>query len=897
MIIFTSISPRALDRQQKAIASWHELEFRVVSINSRDEVGSLGSQYPDVEFRVAERDASTITDRPLIFINELLGHAARSKADVCGIINADIEIVPDRRLIDTLHSETRDSLLYASRVDVTDSSESAGPTLGEPYVWGYDAFFFHPSVFGAIPPSSFCLGAPWWDYWLPVAAVKRGVDIKYLLSDAFLHQKHATNYDENLWNKLGIAFADLFDRRIAAELRSQLRRESEQINRGLTDLSAKAVSFLDKNSKHIPFIVAEERRSITVDWHNALGRFEAVGKDAFVECAILHGLHGQAEFPGIAEIRRGFALLHAPDRKDKALGMLLRGRIDLAGFLLENTDRVPIDVLSGSITHRDMYQFMQLSFLPHSEKDEYVRSQLIGRTSGWHPERPDAAALLLAAMLYLGPHKFPVCHAVERMPGWLGDSYVAYMNCQRLFFDEQGESEDYIHFLTDWTNYLLTGVKRGGDVADWKRAASSLLADSTYVAEGLVTNNVKDLFQARGLLLEGCLKIDGRTLDYEFGRRDGGNKKVRLGVLGVSLTGNVETYLSLPIYQNLDRSRFEVFLIAISAGQDQTTRYCSSFADHVVFLGSGDLQAQVDAVRALDLDVLWIGTNVSYFGGRAAELACHRLARIQLAGCCSPVTTGFRNVDMFVSGTRTEPDAGADSQYVEKLVRIDGVSECYALDAVAQSARKARFDRQQLGIGTDDIVLASGTSYSSLGPELLSAWIDILKSIPLAKLLLYPFCGRQATTAPVTITNLHIRDTLKRHGLGPDRAIVINHSLGAAEIRTLLRLADLYLDSFPSSDGATTVHPLLVGLPTLTLEGEAQRSRRASGMLRELRIDELVASDTKAYVRLAVALARDQRLRASYSRRITEGMSRRPEFLDPVGYAGKIENLIRALSS
>lgn len=63
---------------------------------------------------------------------------------------------------------------------------------------------------------------------------------------------------------------------------------------------------------------------------------------------------------------------------------------------------------------------------------------------------------------------------------------------------------------------------------------------------------------------------------------------------------------------------------------------------------------------------------------------------------------------------------------------------------------------------------------------------------------------------------------------------------------------------------------LAVGLPIVTLPGIFSRGRQTYGMLREMGMTELIASDNEDYVARAVSVAGDRALRNGLSARIRE---------------------------
>jgi protein O-GlcNAc transferase len=84
----------------------------------------------------------------------------------------------------------------------------------------------------------------------------------------------------------------------------------------------------------------------------------------------------------------------------------------------------------------------------------------------------------------------------------------------------------------------------------------------------------------------------------------------------------------------------------------------------------------------------------------------------------------------------------------------------------------------------------------------------------------------------------------------------------------LMGRADAYLDTIGFSGFTTAMQAIECGLPIVTIEGRFMRGRLASGILRTLGLDELVASDDEHYIALAVRLATDAQYRQSIRERI-----------------------------
>jgi hypothetical protein len=191
--------------------------------------------------------------------------------------------------------------------------------------------------------------------------------------------------------------------------------------------------------------------------------------------------------------------------------------------------------------------------------------------------------------------------------------------------------------------------------------------------------NLKDIYVKRAAIMEVALQR-GFQLDYVFPPRDKNHKKIRVGVLSNHFTPQPETFATLPTFEYLDY-RFKVILYTnIQSGHPLET-YCESRVDHLVKLPE-DLYAKVQTIRQDDLDIILIGTNVTAVTNQINILALHRLARIQIATFNSPVTTGMKQVDYYLTGTLTA--FGSSEHYQETLALINGTGFCFSYGEILQ---------------------------------------------------------------------------------------------------------------------------------------------------------------------------------------------------------------------
>jgi GT2 family glycosyltransferase/tetratricopeptide (TPR) repeat protein len=189
--IATSIAPKDLAKQKRAIQSWLDLGFEVLSLNVDRELKRLQPEFPGVRFVCARRNGSKLAGKPYVFVDDVMAALKQAGGEIVGIVNSDIMLRSGSRLLDDLSREAAGCLLYGSRVDVENIEDSEGRL----YHRGFDFFFFDRKIIDQLAKTSFMLGVPWWDYWLPYAVMERGVPVKRIETPLAYHLRHAINYN------------------------------------------------------------------------------------------------------------------------------------------------------------------------------------------------------------------------------------------------------------------------------------------------------------------------------------------------------------------------------------------------------------------------------------------------------------------------------------------------------------------------------------------------------------------------------------------------------------------------------------------------------------------------------------------------------------------------------
>lgn len=534
--------------------------------------------------------------------------------------------------------------------------------------------------------------------------------------------------------------------------------------------------------------------------------------------------------------------------------------------------------------------------IPPGEEEEMLRDRIRSLAAERAPSGITPGHLL-AAMLYFRPED-PALGFLERdVPDWLYGVYTAFLAMEPTFFADAVAAASYREFAARVTQRLHAVVMEGHDPASphWSRArmaAHSFSVFSTTIHPYFGDGDLRQLSECRAAILEWNARAAGLQLDWQPGPSIEDRTKIRLGIVMPHFAAKTETFATLPVFEHLDRERFDIRLYAIEAAGSDLEKYCASRADRVTVLSRNPLE-RASTIRGDRLDILFFGSNLTAVADECATLALHRLAPIQAASICCPISTGMPNMDYYIAGDLLAPAPAMQPQFREKLVNIPGSGLCFSFGPEAGRSAQA-VSRQRLGIADDAVCFVSGANYFKITPEVRQAWASIIARVPGSVLVLYPFNPNWSSQYDHESFVNDIKRRFAALGLDQQRLRILKPLAGRADIKALLALADVYLDSFPYGGATSLVDTLESGLPPVVFKGNALRFRQAA-MLEELSIRGLTAESEDSYIELACGLGTDAVLRRTHRDAIRRKTRDCPPFRDSRVFSHKIAGLFLTL--
>jgi len=244
-----------------------------------------------------------------------------------------------------------------------------------------------------------------------------------------------------------------------------------------------------------------------------------------------------------------------------------------------------------------------------------------------------------------------------------------------------------------------------------------------------------------------------------------------------------------------------------------------------------------------------------------AKLAAIRLAPVQLVSWGHPETTGLPSIDHFVSASGMEP-VGAANHYTEKLELLPGLGSCmrrYGTQPLAPDLRRWGIDKETR------VLLCPGVPFK-YGPADDALWVDIARRAAPCRLIFF----RGQATGLADRLETRLRAAFTAAGVEFDAHVLFIPWQSQAAFFGLMQAADVVLDSPGFSGFNTTMQAVECGVPVVAFEGRFLRGRFASGILRELGLDDFVVSGPKPYAETVLRLIDDASVRLRVRRDISE---------------------------
>ncbi len=375
----------------------------------------------------------------------------------------------------------------------------------------------------------------------------------------------------------------------------------------------------------------------------------------------------------------------------------------------------------------------------------------------------------------------------------------------------------------------------------------------------------------------------GRSLDpaprVAFANAPSSTRRLRIAMLSPDLREHACAYFIEPLLRHLDREQFEIYLYHDHFREDAVSaRLKSHAAVWRNFVGQPAALVE-KTIRADSPDILI--DLAGHTGLNRLPLFARRLAPVQATYLGYPDTTGIPAMDCRFTDAVADPVGVADKFTTEQLVRLAGSAWTYAPPADAPEMAPAPC------LKNEHVTFGCFNNLAKVTDPMLVLWGKLLHAVPASRLRIK---GKGFSDA---VVRQGYEENLFRLGLPLERVDLLERTAEAKEHLKLYNDIDIALDTFPYHGTTTTCEALWMGVPVVSLGGEAHMSRVGVSLLESVGYPEWVATSEAEYVRIAVSLARD-RGNVAATRAGLRGKMRESALLDHQGQARRFGEALRA---
>ncbi|MEH6632621.1 MAG: hypothetical protein V7776_17530 [Halopseudomonas aestusnigri] len=310
---------------------------------------------------------------------------------------------------------------------------------------------------------------------------------------------------------------------------------------------------------------------------------------------------------------------------------------------------------------------------------------------------------------------------------------------------------------------------------------------------------------------------------------------LNVGLLSDIFHGPIALTTIIPQLSNHDPEKVRFFIYHSGPWAAPET-YSNHVYRHVPHLEDDTLNR---VIREDTIDIL-IEMNGPLRPNNRLGVIRRRAAPIQVSWYNLCATTGIEEVDYIITDEISVPQ-NQQKYYTEKLLYLSG-------KAVGGWKLEADPPISSPPFQKNNFVMFAcfGDSFK-INQDVITTWAEVLNGVPKSKLFI------KNELAGKALTRLFLIQSFAYEGISPDRLIFE----GFTPYKHMCRRykdVDLVLDTFPYTNGSTTMNALWQGVPTLTISGPDWRSRMSTSIMASAKFDRFICEDKTTFIKRAIEI-------------------------------------------
>ena len=427
----------------------------------------------------------------------------------------------------------------------------------------------------------------------------------------------------------------------------------------------------------------------------------------------------------------------------------------------------------------------------------------------------------------------------------------------------------FLYFYKDIdksVNYYLKGMEIKPNLKNFVMLTQVMTKNKQFKQKDL-----KETFEKYVDALRPEIMGENKAFTYEKPYK---HKKLRIGYLSSDFHCHTMMSFVLPILENHDHKKFDIYLYSCGTKEDYVTNRIK--ATGATFKVCRDLD-NYELAKKIHDDEIDVLIDISGYTHNAIWCLLYKPAPVicQYLGFLG--TYGIKEVDYILADKFTIPSSIA-KYYTEKPLYINCGMNRFTFNTINQKLP----DITPLPYLTNNyITFGSFSCMSKINPYTVSLWAKVLQSIPTSKLLIYRTSIQERDI-------IRLKKQFADNGIDDSRLIFENKQMPINHFQSYL-LADVALDPTPFGGLSLTIEQAFMGVPTLTLAGETISATGTARVNKTIGLDNFIANSEEDYIQRAVELAACPDWLVEYRKYLRPTMYQNILFTDHKNYVREIE--------
>tara|TARA_B100001564_G_scaffold338329_1_gene330075 strand:- start:4 stop:1671 length:1668 start_codon:yes stop_codon:yes gene_type:complete len=345
-------------------------------------------------------------------------------------------------------------------------------------------------------------------------------------------------------------------------------------------------------------------------------------------------------------------------------------------------------------------------------------------------------------------------------------------------------------------------------------------------------------------MLEKKFAIDEDKFKFDWKK----NGKIKISFLSADFKTHSVSHFLKDLLKKTNKEKFEIHLISnlTPFKQDDMSQELKKIAHKWHDVENIPDDELISYLRSLKLDIL---IDLSGFtNGNRFEVLLWRCAKIQIGWLGYNNTLCSKNIDYFIFDRNLVME-NEFKLYKEKILFLPNIwNALSSIENLPEIENKSNLS---------SFTFCSFNNFQKISDRTINVWSKILTKTK-SKLLL-----KSSLIGGEDLQN-NVLEKFVKNGVLKDQIIIFDYKSDILEHYKLYNKANVALDTFPYPGVTTTCEALLMGLPVLTMRGFNANSRCGESILKNIKMNDLIANDDEDYLNKAISLTKIKDLYKSY---------------------------------